>query len=139
MGYPENDHKPQVRPGLTDRLFDLVSKMSEEQQADLLKYLSQKTRKFDRKTCVLTVDCEVRGSTSLDYALDISRGGVFIETTRILDLGEKVRLSLSFRALNKNLKVTGKVVWKSIHGAGIEFDKLTPQQDMVLETLLDTL
>jgi Tfp pilus assembly protein PilZ len=109
-----------------------MSNMSEEKQMELLTYLSEKTRRFPRRKCVMAVDCEAKGSTSRDYVLDVSRGGVFLETTRLLCIGEKVRLTFTPQNIKKPLEITGEVVWQNIHGVGIEFDAAQPGQDKLL-------
>ncbi|HSM90394.1 MAG TPA: PilZ domain-containing protein, partial [Desulfobacterales bacterium] len=79
-------------------LFKLIVEMSEEQQLLLLDQLSSpleteppertlsleetepSMRENPRKTCLINADCRIQGNSFRSYILDISIGGVFIET-----------------------------------------------------------
>ena len=132
----EQDTTERNASKITERLANLMSTMPEGQQMELLAYLSEKTRRFPRRKCVMVVDCEAKGSMSRDYVLDVSQGGVFLETTRLLGIGEKVRLTFSLPNVDKPLKISGKVVWKNIHGVGVEFDSVKPEQHKLLESIV---
>jgi Tfp pilus assembly protein PilZ len=131
----KSEHKPSK---LTARLYNVVSRMSEDEQIELLGRLSEHTRKFTRKELVLSANCEAKGSVSCDFILDISEAGVFLETTRLLDIGEKVLLSFSLPKTDRSFRLPGRVVWKNIHGIGVKFDVLTPLQNKQLKAFLKT-
>src|SRR3954454_6585945 len=89
-------------------------------------------------------------SASLDdfierYAVDVSRGGIFIRTREPLSVG--TRLKLDFQLLDQGplLQGEGTVVWIRENdpsrpavtpGMGVRFDQLTPESQPTLEKIL---
>lgn len=54
---------------------------------------------------------------------NISRGGAFIETRATFKMGHKLTLAFPRGARKKPFKLSGKVVWSSENGFGLEFSK----------------
>ncbi|MES1205807.1 MAG: TIGR02266 family protein [Pseudomonadota bacterium] len=89
-------------------------------------------------------------SESLDqfierYAVDVSRGGIFIRTREPLAVGTQLKLDFQFQNGTALMSGDGTVVWiremdpnrTSVPpGMGVRFDKLTPESQTVLEQLL---
>ncbi len=118
--------------GTTARIFDIIQNMSEEEKERLVPLLGEKRREHVRKPYIVAVDYETENGSYHGYIMDISVGGVFIETNESLTIGQELLLSLSFRNLQKPFKVTGKVVRKTPQGVGMKFEGLTQRQ---LDTL----
>ena len=89
-------------------------------------------------------------SASLDqfierYAVDVSRGGIFIRTREPLPVDTRLRLEFQLQDSTPLLAGEGTVVWIREHdptrenvtpGMGVRFDKLTPQSQPTLEKIL---
>ncbi|MBC8133679.1 MAG: TIGR02266 family protein [Deltaproteobacteria bacterium] len=79
------------------------------------------------------------------YAVDVSRGGIFIRTREPLAVGTRLKLDFQFQNGSPLMAGDGTVVWireldpnrTSVPpGMGVRFDKLTPESQAVLEQLL---
>ena len=89
-------------------------------------------------------------SASLDqfierYAVDVSRGGIFIRTREPLPVDTRLRLEFQLQDSAPLLAGEGTVVWIREHdparenvtpGMGVRFDKLTPETQPTLEKIL---
>src|SRR4029077_153393 len=89
-------------------------------------------------------------SASLDqfiarYAVDVSRGGIFIRTREPLAVGTRLKLEFQLQDAAPLLAGEGTVVWIREHdparenvtpGMGVRFDKLTPESQPTLEKIL---
>jgi uncharacterized protein (TIGR02266 family) len=89
-------------------------------------------------------------SASLDqfierYAVDVSRGGIFIRTREPLAVGTQLKFDFQLQDAAPLLAGEGTVVWIREHdptrtgvtpGMGVRFDKLTPASQPVLEKIL---
>ena len=89
-------------------------------------------------------------SASLDqfierYAVDVSRGGIFIRTREPLAVGTRLKLEFQLQDSAPLLAGEGTVVWIREHdqtrdnvtpGMGVRFDKLTPESQPTLEKIL---
>jgi len=79
---------------------------------------------------LLTLKVEYADASELvsDYTDNISTGGTFVLTERLLPEGTEVRLVLSFPGLLKPLPVNGRVKWTraeppEMRGVGVAFDR----------------
>lgn len=80
----------------------------------------------DRKPVSLVVDYDGADDLLRDYTQNLSSGGAFVHTDRVLAIGDAVRLQLSFPRLLAPLFIEGVVRWvrpvaEGDSGAGIEF------------------
>ena len=89
-------------------------------------------------------------SASLDqfierYAVDVSRGGIFIRTREPLPVDTRLRLEFQLQDATPLLAGEGTVVWIREHdptrenvtpGMGVRFDRLTPETQPTLEKIL---
>jgi molecular chaperone DnaK len=89
-------------------------------------------------------------SASLDqfiarYAVDVSRGGIFIRTREPLAVGTRLKLEFQLQDAAPLLAGEGTVVWirendpareNVTPGMGVRFDKLTPESQPTLEKIL---
>jgi uncharacterized protein (TIGR02266 family) len=89
-------------------------------------------------------------SASLDqfierYAVDVSRGGIFIRTREPLPVGTQLRFNFQLQDAAPLLAGEGTIVWIRENdpsragvtpGMGVRFDKLTPASQPVLEKIL---
>src|ERR1041385_3695857 len=90
-------------------------------------------------------------SSSLDqfierYGVDVSRGGIFIRTREPLPVGTRLKLDFQLVDTAPLFKGDGTVVWIREHaparagvtpGMGVRFDRLTPESQTTLDTILE--
>ncbi|HVZ86296.1 MAG TPA: TIGR02266 family protein, partial [Polyangia bacterium] len=79
------------------------------------------------------------------YAVDVSRGGIFIRTREPLAVGTRLRLEFQLQDASPLLSGEGTVVWirepdqtreNVTPGMGVRFDKLSPESQPTLEKIL---
>jgi len=79
------------------------------------------------------------------YAVDVSRGGIFIRTREPLAVGTQLKLDFQYQSGGALMAGEGTVVWirepdparpNIPPGMGVRFDRLTPESQVVLELLL---
>ncbi|HVR00529.1 MAG TPA: TIGR02266 family protein [Polyangia bacterium] len=79
------------------------------------------------------------------YAVDVSRGGIFIRTREPLPVGTQLRFDFQLQDAAPLLAGEGTIVWirendptraGATPGMGVRFDKLTPASQPVLEKIL---
>ena len=84
-------------------------------------------RKFDRATAVIKVNYSTHGDLKMDYAQNISRGGLFLATENHFELGQDIELHLNTSGLKNAIAVPGVVKWVGergtppIKGIGVQF------------------
>ncbi len=89
--------------------------------------MGDERRRETREALTLKVEYADAGELVSDYTENISRGGTFILTDRVVDEGTPIKLVLSFPGLLEALPVSGVVKWVrrepgQEQGIGIEFD-----------------
>src|SRR4051794_33597153 len=76
------------------------------------------------------------------YAIDVSRGGIFIRTREPLAVGTQLKLDFQYQSGVPLMAGDGTVVWirepdpnrpTVPPGMGVRFDRLTPESQVVLE------
>ena len=79
------------------------------------------------------------------YAVDVSRGGIFIRTREPLAVGTQLKFDFQLQNTSPLMAGEGTVVWIREHdpnragvtpGMGVRFDKLTPASQSVLDKIL---
>ncbi len=119
---------------VTSRLLNIILDMPVEQQLSLLDRLDLSgydgSRRYARthlkKPWIVLVDPE-NDKIIYDYFIkDISRCGMFIETTRSFSLGQKVTIKFQMPSSQKVFKIMGEIVRfqkNEIIGVGIKFKR----------------
>ena len=103
-----------------------LKEMSADQQPE--KTITLDERESPRKSCSLTVDYKSQDSEHSEHILDIGTGGVFIETTEPIEVGQELTLNFRFPDAEDNLKVNGQIVWRNPKGIGVKFIGINQQQ-----------
>ena len=147
--------KQLIGDDVTAQLCKLIIDMSEEQQIILLEQLEgmpavelpEKTvslegndssmRENPRKPCLINANYRVQNKNFKSYILDISIGGVFIETSEKFALGQKVELNFKLPDHLKPFKLTGTISWGSSRGFGLKFDSVPAQQGEILRSFVE--
>ena len=117
--------------GITARLFQLIADLPEEKQKELILLIGDQ-RKYERTAYIMQVIYETKTECFTDFILDISPGGIFLETVEDLFVGQKLTINFKFKHQDEPVKVVGSVAWEGIHGVGIKFvfDDLKQKQVM---------
>ncbi len=108
------------------RLMDLIQKMSEEQQEELLNLLEwnpEEQRKYPRKPYFMNVDYATNDQVFRDFIQNLSDGGVFIETRKLFCVGKEITLVFPLPGCRKPVKIKGEIVRSGFHGIGVRFKK----------------
>jgi uncharacterized protein (TIGR02266 family) len=80
------------------------------------------------------------------YGVDVSRGGIFIRTREPLPVGTRLKLDFQLVDTAPLFQGDGTVVWIREHdasragvtpGMGVRFDRLTPESQTTLDTILE--
>ena len=102
-------------------------------------------RKSQRIDVQLLVDYHSQnGHYLFDFCRDLGTGGVFIETTNPLPMGESVNLTFTIPDSKETLVASGKVIWvqeavpekELTAGMGVQFDEFTPDQREILTNFI---
>ncbi len=126
---------------LTERLVKAVSMLSIERKK-MLDELIKEWERLDyredfRISCFLAVDYSTKDRLYQDFVNNLSRGGVFIETSAPFQMGQTVSLTISVPFLDKTLKVAGTIVRTERNGIGVQFvKKLTPYQKELIHNAI---
>ena len=70
-----------------------------------------------------SVSYATRGIAYEDFLLDVSAGGVFIETRAVFAVGQLLTLTFPLPGHQHFITVTGRVVRVDGHGIGVQFDQ----------------
>ena len=81
----------------------------------------QNLRKHPRKSCSVPIKYVTKNQILQGEIKNISLGGIFLKTPHEIPLGQRLSLAIPVRKKGKIIKRTGKIVWKSDGGVGIEF------------------
>ncbi len=116
---------------ITSRLLNIILDMTVEQQLDLLDRLDisgyegarKHARSYLKNPWVVLIDPE-KEKMSYDYFVkDISRCGMFIETSQSFSVGQKIAIKFQVPTSKKVFKIIGEIVRRQENGIGIKFKR----------------
>ena len=119
--------------GITARLFEVISGMSELQQKELLLLVGDQ-REHERLPYLMQIMCETDEVCFTDFILDISPGGIFLETIQELFVGQKLDMTFNFRGSETPVVISGSVAWIGKNGVGVRFMFVSQEQK---QTIID--
>ncbi len=98
-------------------------------------------RRHDRAPVTLVVEYDGADDFVNDYTENLSSGGIFINTTKQLEIDTEVKLVLSFPGLLRPIHLAGVVRWLredggESHGVGLEFVDYGGSSKQELEELI---
>jgi Tfp pilus assembly protein PilZ len=116
---------------ITKQAIELITTMSLEEKCKLLGELKtskgQSRRQFTRQDYVTPVHLVVKGTLINAYTKNISKGGVFIDTSRAYELkfmpGDAITMNFDHPQFKRPIKITGKIVRVTKAGVGVSFDE----------------
>ena len=127
--------------GVTARLFELITKMSDDEQQSLLKELEERLfirkREYDRKPYFSVVDYNAQEDTYTDFIQNISAGGVFIATSKSFSVGQEVLLVFPLPVSQEHTTIGGEVAWVSEQGIGVKFKTFDHEQEAKIKKVVD--
>lgn len=103
----------------------------------------RENRQFDRATAVIKVNYSDHGALKMDYAQNISRGGLFLATDSEFELGQDIELHLNTHGLDKAIAVPGVVRWigergaPPVRGIGVQFKLDNPEIRSRIDRMVD--
>jgi Tfp pilus assembly protein PilZ len=124
----------------TARLFELIKRMSEDEQLALLKELGERLskgrRKHKREPFFMVADYSSDDHVYRDYIQNVSAGGVFIETHMPFTSGQEVSLAFPLPNHQKYIKIIGEVARVTPQGIGVVFKMVNQEQETMVKSLL---
>ena len=125
----------------TDRLIDIISRMTEDEQRALLSELENRqikwARKYIREERLITVNFAAKGRAYQNFIQDISLEGVFIETKEPFEVGEDLLLTIAYHKEQRPFKIEGTVVRNPPNGIGVKFKKVSQVQEEIIRAIID--
>jgi hypothetical protein len=128
---------------LIARFFLLINQLSE---ADLLKFMNRyeqkrfsMLREFPRVPCNITLDLAADGRAVNCSAMDISAGGMYVESCETFTMNQPVSICFSVPDEQLALKVKGRVIRLEQGGIGIKYESLTNYQIEIMKNMINRL
>jgi Tfp pilus assembly protein PilZ len=94
-------------------------------------------RESSRKPCLIDTNYTIQDRNFKSYILDISIGGVFIETKEQFPEGMDLLLKFSIPNRPQPFTFSGKIAWSSRKGFGVKFDRVTAVQGDILKSFIE--
>jgi len=124
-----------------DRLFEIISDMSEKERKELLddleKRKTKKIRKHPREERLITVNYVSKGRAYQNFIQDISTEGAFIETREPFTVGDNLLLTISYSKEQRPFKIEGEIVRIDPKGVGIKFKKVSQVQEELINSIIE--
>lgn len=122
---------------IKERLIQKINSLSEKQLWELLVIIDEKRRR-PRKAFIMEVHYEVGSESHTDFILDISEGGLFMETINNFSVGEEILFSFELRDSKDPILVDGNISWQGKHGFGVQFAELDDHQRQMITQLINS-
>ena len=105
----------------------------------------RENRQHERTSAIIKVNYSSSGALKMDYAQNISRGGLFLATNNPFTLGQEIELHLRTPGNKAPVAVPGVVRWigergtPAVKGIGIQFKLDQPNVKEQIETMIEAL
>jgi Tfp pilus assembly protein PilZ len=127
--------------GKSARLIELILKMTDEEQQNLLieleEKLSVRKRKHDRKSYFSVVDYNALEAAHTGFIENISAGGVFIGTSKSFPVGEEISMAFPLPVSQEHVRMEGEVVRANAEGIGVKFKAVDHEQEGMIRRLVE--
>jgi Tfp pilus assembly protein PilZ len=131
------------RNEIRDSIFDMVSRMSDEEMLALSKELKERQyierRKYDRIDFFTIIDYSAGDQYYRDFIQDMSNSGVFIKTSQKFSTGQMIRMIFMSRDNQKPFKINGEIVRVSPDGIGVKFQIESQVQEEAIKSLIQVI
>jgi uncharacterized protein (TIGR02266 family) len=102
------------------------------------------SRRFFRAPLSLEVHYRTKGSFLVSYSLNLSKGGLFLETRDLLPVGTELTVRFSIPGAKDPIETLAKVMWVRRHsseeglppGLGLQFDNLEEHIGKIIDGLV---
>ena len=102
------------------------------------------TRRFDRAPLSLEVHYRTQGSFLVSYSVNLSKGGLFLETQDLLPVGTELTVRFAIPGAEQPVETMGKVMWVRRAtsddglppGLGLQFDRLEESIGKIIDRLV---
>jgi len=132
-------HMESVNADIIEKIVALSGQLPDEQRRQLLDLIaSWKTdiRQAVRETYTELLNFTSKNGAHYGHARDISATGVFIATPAKFELGESIKLILTFISAPNPVRLQGSVVRKTDEGIGVRFDETSRGQVKELDAII---
>jgi len=122
-----------------EQLASIAQQLSGEKKQQLLDLLSSwqaDVRQAPREPYTELLNFKSKNGSHYGHAKDVSSTGVFIETPGDFEIGESVKLVLTFISAPNPVKLTGVVVRKTADGIGLSFDAVSQSQVKEMDSII---
>jgi hypothetical protein len=120
-----------------DEINKRVKNLSLEKQKEILEILTSwqtgSQREYQRFAMSTEIDVLIGDKVIQTNLRNISASGVFIKTSRKVDVKKDVKVVFSIPGSDKPFKLEGKVVRSDQNGLAVEFKKITPYFKKILD------
>ncbi len=105
----------------------------------------RENRQHLRSSAVIKVNYQSQGALKMDYAQNISRGGLFLATNSAFQVGQQIELQLSTKGAEQIITVPGLVRWVGergvppVKGIGVQFQLEDPSIKNRIEGMINAL
>ncbi len=128
---------------LVARIFLLIHQLSEQDLIHFMKRYEEKQfamlRQYPRVPCQITLDLVTNGRAINCFAMDISVGGMFVESFERFDTGQRLSICFTITDDHLSLKLKGCVVRQEEDGVGVQFMSITDYQSEIMKDLINRL
>jgi Tfp pilus assembly protein PilZ len=126
---------------IVDRLLELILQLDEEEKLELLNELESGKRKRERtavrKPCAIAVYFATDEKIFKSEVRDISKAGVFIKNVGSFCVGQEILMTFSFPGFGESFNFKGTIVRGDHEGIGVKFEDLTPEQEKILDAIVN--
>jgi len=131
-------------PTITYRLFQLISRMSDDERCTLLKLLREGLlkgkcrRQHFRQALHVPIHYTTKGGTFRDFIQNISLGGLFILSRRNFSVGQGLAIAFTSPSIDKTIWIAGDVVRVTADGIGVKFRSTNARQKTAIMSVAST-
>jgi type IV pilus assembly protein PilZ len=101
-------------------------------------------RKFARAPVSLEVHYRTRGSFLVSYSLNLSKGGLFLDTPELMPIGSTLTVRFSVPGASQHIETEARVMWVRDEptedglppGMGLQFDRLEERIGAIIDKLV---
>jgi type IV pilus assembly protein PilZ len=101
-----------------------------------VEFVVQDKRVHPRTIVDTKVTCELRDTSFVGLAKDISIGGMFVESTEVVPFNTEITIVGRFPGAKADLRLAGVVRWAKPNGFGIQFGSLGARETHAISELL---
>jgi len=122
--------------GSSDQKRTVLEVLEDQRLLALLKdWRPGERRKAERKPFSLSVQYGTGKEILTDFPRDISSGGMFIETSAALPVGQQITLTFARPKGKEPINVTAEVVWSGPGGVGVKFTGASKELERMIKRL----